>query len=656
MDPSHDPNHSTAQSTSTDCLNAWFAADGPLAERLPGYRPRPGQLSLARTIAQCLGQKTDLVAEAATGTGKTLAYLLPVLALGQRTILSTGTLNLQEQLFRRDLPLALQVTGRECKTALLKGRANYLCPQRLEQHRAARAELSDAVAGELSRIARWAERTQTGEISELGEISARSPVWPLVTSTQDNCLGGECPKLRDCPLAQARRQAQDADLVVVNHHLLFADLALKQTGFGEVLPGAAAVVIDEAHQVPETAMRFFSRGISAWQLGQLLRDSLTACHGAPGSLKVLQNPLAVLKSTLEQAMSACASLPPRGDFASLNSQIERFSALAMELAALRRGLEPLAERSRELANCSDRAIVLHDGLAAFLTGQDGHVRWFTSRQGRFTLNLTPLDVAEPLGQLRAAHPSTWIMTSATLAVGKRFEHFTTRLGLEAARTAVVDSPFDYPRQTRLWIPDELPEPSHFDHTSALLAAVLPLLEANQGRAFLLFTSHRALACAADWLQARSDFNLLVQEQAPRPILLQRFVDTARSVLLGAASFWEGVDVPGRDLSLVVIDKLPFAAPDDPVLEATLKAVREAGENPFTKVQLPQAVLALKQGAGRLIRQSEDFGVLVLGDPRLTTRAYGRLFLNSLPPMPRVASARDACQFLRAGHAGPGHGQ
>lgn len=626
-----------------------FAADGPLAELLTGFRPRPGQLRLAEAIRDCLEQGQDLVAEAATGTGKTLAYLLPVLERDGRAIISTGTLNLQDQLFKRDLPLALKVTGLEKKTALLKGRANYLCPQRLEQHLADDNLKSSEIALELKLVERWAERTHSGEISEIGEISARSPVWPLVTSTQDNCLGSDCPKLKDCPLAHARRQAQEADIVVVNHHLLFADMALKHTGFGEVLPGAEAVIIDEAHQVPDTAMRFFSRGVSAWQIKELARDCLAACPTAAGALKLLQQPIEDLRSSLDQAVSACVELPPRGDHARLQHQESEFRQLAQALAGLKAALAPLAEQSRELANCADRTALLHDGLAAFLAGQDGHVRWFTCRRGRFSLNLTPLDVATPLKALRENNPAAWIMTSATLAVGERFDHFTQRLGLEEARQLVVESPFDYANQTRLWIPDGLPEPRDWQYSDQLLEKILPLLHANSGRAFLLFTAHRALGQAAEWLRAHSDFNLLVQEEAPRQVLLERFMDTPRSILLGAASFWEGVDVPGSQLSLVVIDKLPFAAPDDPVLEATLKAVREAGDNPFTSVQLPQAVLALKQGAGRLIRQAEDFGVLVLGDPRLKSKAYGRLFLKSLPPMTRVEDGPEAAAFLRRRH-------
>lgn len=627
-------------------LDRYFSDQGPLPELLDGFRPRAGQLELAAAIADCLETQRDLVAEAATGTGKTLAYLLPALLSKGRFIISTGTLNLQDQLFKRDLPLALKATGSERRIALLKGRANYLCPQRLETHLADDTLRDETVADELKLVERWARHTTTGEISEIDAIGAKSPVWPLVTSTQDNCLGSDCPKLKDCPVAMARRSAQEADLVVVNHHLLFADLALKHTGFGEVLPGAAAIIIDEAHQVPETAMRFFSRGLSAWQVRELTRDSLAAAGQTPGTLNLVREPVENLRSALDQAVSACVDLPPRGEYARLESRQSEFEVLARALGELKSALDPLAEQSREMSNCADRAAQLLDGLAAFLSGQDGYVRWFTCRRGRFALNLTPLDVATPLKELRENNPAPWIMTSATLAVARRFDHFTRRLGLEEAAELVVDSPFDYPGQTRLWLPEGMPEPHDLSHTDTLMERILPLLRANSGRAFLLFTAHRALNRAAEWLRGQTDFNLMVQEQAPRHVLLQRFRETPRSILLGAASFWEGVDVPGQDLTLVVIDKLPFAAPDDPVLEATLKAVRESGENPFTTVQLPQAVLALKQGAGRLIRQSSDFGVLVIGDPRLKSRSYGRLFLKSLPPMTPVESGSEAAEFLR----------
>ncbi len=626
-------------------LETAFEAGGALARSLPAFQPRPGQQALAGAIGECLEQRCDLVAEAATGTGKTMAYLVPVLLRDERVIISTGTLNLQDQLFRRDLPLAQSGLGIERPVALLKGRSNYLCLHRLEKHLAA-PEIGVEVMEDLRRVRAWSRDTESGEVGELDSVASDSPVWPLVTSTQDNCLGSECPSFQQCFLVRARRQAQDADVVVVNHHLLFADLALKQSGFGEVLPGASAIVIDEAHQVPDTAMRFFSRGISAWQVRELTRDSLAACGGASGSIHLLRGPIEDLKQVLAGMVTEFHDLPERGEFTRLGGLLPTLHRLGSRLSALATALEPVAERSRDLTSCFDRASGLSDGLAAFLDGEPGYVRWFSHRRGRFQLHLTPLDVATPLQELRAHAPACWIMTSATLAVQGRFEHFTARLGLDEARQLVIDSPFDYPNQTRLWLPADLPDPRHPEHTESLLARVVPVLRAAAGRSFLLFTSHRALRRAAQWLRAETAFNLLVQEEAPRHVLLQRFRSEPDSVLLGAASFWEGVDVPGSALSVVVIDKLPFAAPDDPVLEAILRATREAGDNPFMEVQMPRAVLTLKQGAGRLIRQAGDFGVLILGDPRLTSKSYGRLFLANLPPMQRVEDVGSVIEFLR----------
>ncbi|MEM7053306.1 MAG: ATP-dependent DNA helicase [Pseudomonadota bacterium] len=623
-----------------------FDHHGRLAELLDDFQPRPSQVQLAERIAECLVQKTDLVAEAATGTGKTLAYLLPALANGGKIIISTGTLNLQDQLFQRDLPLALKVTGVERSTALLKGRANYLCPQRLDQTVALKAELNDELLGELDDIERWSNYTVSGEIRELDSIPQRSRIWPMVTSTVDNCLGADCPRINDCHVLKARRQAQDADVVVVNHHLLFADLALKQTGFGEVLPGADAVIVDEAHQIPDVATRFFSRSVSAWQLNELARDTLAACATAEGSLKFLQTPVETLKSRLMLSASHAHNLPERGDWQRLRPVMSELQSLREAITELTEALEPLQSQSRELASCFDRAASLRLTFADLLLGETNGVRWFSNNRGRLTLHLTPLDIAEPFTQLRAELPSTWIMTSATLAVNGSFDHFTQRLGLDHPATEIIQSPFDYAEQSRLWLPKNLPEPGDPTHTESLLQATLPLLIASRGRAFLLFTSHRALQKAAHWLRANSNFQLLVQEDAPRDALLAEFRARPGSLLLGAASFWEGVDVRGDALSVVVIDKLPFAAPDDPVLSATIRAVREAGGNPFGELQIPSAVLSLKQGAGRLIRHSNDAGILVLGDPRLTSKGYGRMFLNSLPPMPRVHAVDEAIEFFR----------
>lgn len=627
-------------------IAACFRAGGPLDGLVPDYHLRTGQVDLAETIAECLDSGTDLVAEAATGTGKTLAYLVPALSCAGRVIISTGTLNLQGQLFNRDLPLALKALRRERRVALLKGRSNYLCLHRLERH----LDNPDFDQGEtraqLETVRRWARHTRTGEIREIAELPERAPVWPLVTSTIDNCLGQECPSYNECHLVLARRKAQEADVVVVNHHLLFADLALKHTGFGEVLPGADAVIIDEAHQIPEVATRFFSRTISAWQVRELLRDTLAACGQVKGALKFLREPLEQARSALETAVSACAELPERGEWTLIEPAREPLARLQSALEVLADALSGLEAPDRDLAACTGRAAGLLGVLSDLQAPEEGAVRWFSTHRGRFALHLTPLDIAGPLQQLRAEFPATWVLTSATLAVDQGFEYFTGRLGLEGARELVVHSPFDYPGQARLWVPEGLPEPGGAAHTGALMERVVPLLAATRGRAFLLFTAHRALRRAAEWLRAHTDFRLLVQEEAPREALLEEFRRAPGSLLLGAASFWEGVDVRGPALSVVVIDKLPFAAPDDPVLAATIRAVREAGGNPFARVQLPAAVLALKQGAGRLIRHPDDHGVLVLGDPRIDARPYGRVFLASLPPMARASGLDEVVEFMR----------
>lgn len=626
-------------------LSDLFGPGSELEQLIGRFSPRPGQLSMAQAIEEAVLDQKDLVVEAATGTGKTLAYLLPILLHAERAIISTGTLNLQDQLFNRDLPLALNALGIEKDIALLKGRSNYLCLHRLEQHGQDEGIRDGDWAEDFSAVSAWARHTLTGDVAELDAVGTDSGVWPLVTSTQDNCLGSECPLFSKCHVVRARRQAQSADLVVVNHHLLFADLSLKQTGFGEVLPGADVMVIDEAHQIPDTAMRFFSQGMSAWQVRELTRDTLVACGQASGALAILRKPIEGVRSAADQAMAGFADLPAKGEFAKIASTVPELEALIKALRQLEQSLSQVADQSRDLAQCLERASSLEKRLGHFVAGDRDHIRWFSNRNGRFSLNLTPLDIAKPLKEIRTQTPATWIMTSATLAVAGKFDHFTTRLGLDDCRELTIPTPFDYARQTRLWVPKDLPEPSSPNHTQALLEQVTPLMKASQGRAFLLFTSHRALRQAAVWLRANTDFNLQVQEEATRRVLLERFLSEPNSVLLGAASFWEGVDVPGMSLSVVVIDKLPFAPPDDPILEATIKAATERGERAFATVQIPHAVLSLKQGVGRLIRQSEDFGVMVIGDPRIKTRSYGRIFLKSLPNMTEVGEIDEAIDFL-----------
>jgi ATP-dependent DNA helicase DinG len=623
--------------------------DGPFAREVPGFAPRAVQQTMAAAVEEAIAERQVLIAEAGTGTGKTYAYLVPALMSGKRVIVSTGTKALQDQLFHRDLPQVRSVLGARLSAALLKGRANYLCLHRLEQAQQEGRFASREQASELQAIRAWSKRTLAGDRAELAEIAEDSPLWPRVTSTTDNCLGSDCPMFAECFVVKARRAAQEADLVVVNHHLLFADLAIKQEGFGEILPGAHAFILDEAHQIPELAGQFFSVNLSARQLNELAADALAECANVSGALAALQPLVDPLNMAVKRLRLALDRFPLKGAF----HQIERDSEVELELAALQEALAALAamldqqsERSRGLASVAERATEQVARLA-HLTDSHAHdtVHWYELSTHGFAFHATPLDLAPPLRELRAQSHAAWIFTSATLSVAGHFTHFARQLGLDDPVELCLDSPFDYARQALAYLPQGLPDPSAQDYTERVIEAVLPVLEASRGRAFLLFTSHRALRRAAEILPSRVAFPLFVQGSAPRNRLLEAFRESGNGVLLGAASFWEGVDVAGEALSVVVIDKLPFAAPDDPVLVARLDALREAGANPFTDWQVPNAVIALKQGAGRLIRDVNDRGVLVLCDPRLSSRGYGKLFLASLPPLPRTRLSADAENFL-----------
>src|SRR5699024_4183037 len=487
---------------------------------------------------------------------------------------------------------------------------------------------------------------------ELVDVPEDSPVWPRVTSTAENCLGSGCPFYEDCHVVKARREAAESDVVVINHHLLFADLALKQEGFGELLPAADAFILDEAHQVPELAGQFFSQHVSARQLTELGRDALAECAGVSGALDVLREPVDVLDVAIKRLRLAMEPLPSRGAFVQLSGKAEvrdELDRLDDALTDLVGALAAQADRSRGLATVHERAEV----LSMRLDGIDSHVnedevRWYESSARGFALHATPLDLASPLQGMRERLPAAWIYTSATLSVAGRFDHFARQMGLDEPRTLALDSPFDYASQALCYLPPGLPAPGMREYTGRVVDTIWPVLEASRGRAFVLFTSHRALRQATALMDERdAPWPLFVQGTAPRHQLLDAFRESGQGVLLGAASFWEGVDVAGEALSVVVIDKLPFASPDDPVLQARLEAMQQAGTNPFMGWQVPNAVIAFKQGAGRLIRDTGDRGVLVLCDPRLTGKGYGRLFLRSLPPMPRTHDIDDVRGFFDA---------
>ncbi len=634
------------QHTSTQLLDS----GGPFEKELPGFAPRQEQLQLAEAIEAAISSGGSLVAEAGTGIGKTLSYLVPVFRARVRSIVSTGTKTLQDQLYFRDLPVVTRALGSTLKTALLKGRANYLCLYRLEQARKdGRLPSRDAVV-ELEQIRQWVPVTDDGDLSISSVIREASDLWPLVTSTAENCLGTDCPDLEDCFVFRARREAQDADVVVVNHHLLFADMAIKHGGFGEVLPGASVFVVDEAHQAPDTASQFFSTSLTTRQIADLCGDVLAEAAASSGGLASVRDEVAHCRQVLKELQAICdETLADRGtwqDMLNLPEVRNALQSLDVAVAELRPALEPLQGTNRGIDTCIQR-------LADIQTQFDhldkpvpeSEIRWYERRGRGIAIHTTPLDVSGMFSSFREQLDATWVFTSATLSVNGCFDHYVRQLGLQDAETLVLNSPFDYENNALLWLPKSLPEPNTHCFVPELLKQVRPVLEASCGRAFMLFTSHRALKEAAELLADTIDHPLFVQGEMPRSMLLDAFRKSGDGILLGSASFWGGVDVMGDALSLVIIDKLPFAPPNDPVIVARSNQLRQQGGNPFMDLFLPQAVIGLKQGAGRLIRDVNDRGVLVICDSRLSTRGYGSIFLESLPPMQQTLDRDHVLEFF-----------
>lgn len=636
------------EGTSPD-MEEWFGEGGRLAEALDGFRPRQPQQQLAEAVASAIEDRDVLVAEAGTGTGKTYAYLLPALLAGGKTIISTGTRHLQDQLYHRDLPALQDAVGRPVSVALLKGRSNYACLHRLEVAREEASVNSLRDRAQLDRIRRWVDETQSGDLAEMLDLPEQSPLRPRITSTVDNCLGQSCPAFNDCFVLKARRKAQEADLVVVNHHLLLADMVLKEEGFGEILPGADSVIVDEAHQLPEIAAQYFGTRISSRQLMQLGRDAVAETLQAMQDIADIEkraDELERLSRDFRLTMGTHTGRYPMSQVRRDRAASAALEQVAIALDALVAELEPLAEQTRGLESCLERGQQLLARLDEIDREESaGMIRWAEALPRGFILNATPVDPGERFQAQVYARQAAWIFTSATLSVAGKLDHFVDRLGLDGPTELLVESPFDYASNALLYVPQGLPEPNTRDYTAAIVRMALPLLRASRGRAFLLFTSYRALNEAAEILQGQLEYPVLVQGTQPRSHLLERFRDLGDAVLLGTGSFWEGVDVRGPALSLVIIDKLPFAMPDDPVLQARLQAVREGGGNPFMDVQVPQAVIGLKQGVGRLIRDTEDHGAMVLCDPRLYGKAYGKVFLSSLPPMSVTRDAAIALNFL-----------
>ena len=663
-------------------LRELFGPEGPLAKHIEGYRHRESQIEMAEKIGDAIDRAGVLITEAGTGTGKTFAYLVPALRAGGKVIISTGTKTLQDQLFHRDIPTVIKALNIPVSTALLKGRANYVCLHHLDNAVADGRFLNREDTRHIQVIRRFADRCLngggTGDKAELPDVPERSGAWAMAVSTRENCLGAQCSQFEPCFVMKARKAAMSAEVVVVNHHLFFADLVLKDDGAQDLLPACNTVIFDEAHQLPETATMFFGDVVTTSQLTELARDARLMGIAHAADFKDLQEAALILDKSardLRLVMTEESARLPGQAVTGREGFDSAFTDTQEKLGELREMLESQSGRAQELANCMERA----DEFAARMAGWrgdgvsgpvEGYIRWAEVFGHSLAFHLTPLSVASIFSQQVFGQKRAWIFTSATLAVKGDFAHYQKELGLEnsvsaddfednafnderSVATASWASPFDYPQQALLYVPEKLPAPNTPEHTAAVVATALPLIEAAEGRAFLLFTSLKAMDRAHQmlkdhWEQQGWNFPLMVQGEGTRTELLERFRKLGNAVLVASHSFWEGVDVKGEALSLVVIDKLPFAPPDDPVLAARIDAIAKAGGNPFMQYQVPHAAIKLKQGAGRLIRDETDRGVLMICDPRLVEKPYGKRIWQSLPPMKRTRLETEAVAFFLSG--------
>ncbi|MDO9949710.1 ATP-dependent DNA helicase [Glaesserella parasuis] len=627
-----------------------FSPEGTLSQNIHGFRPRDAQLEMAQTVGRAVKFAKSAVIEAGTGTGKTFAYLVPALLAGKKTIISTGSKNLQDQLFNRDLPTIQKALKYKGKVALLKGRANYLCLERLDQVIAMGVVGDKSVLADLAKVRKWHTGTKTGDLSECITIAEDSPILPQLVSTAESCLGSDCPNYKECYVVQARRKALEADVVVVNHHLFCADMAVKETGFGELIPDAELIIFDEAHQLPDIASQYFGQSLTSRQLFDICKDSNIVYRTELKDLAQLGKASDHLQKVVQDFRLLLGDGNKRGNlreilqdpkvvegFAKLNENIDFLSEVVKKSLGrsetLDKIFERLAEVKAQLKRLGDTSVV-------------GYCYWYEINGRSFGLHITPLTVADKFGEQIKANQVGWIFTSATLEVGGKFDHFCQRLGIENAEQMVLQSPFDYANQSLLCVPRYLPD-TNKSHTLTELGQLLkPVIEANNGRCFLLCTSYFMMRGLADFLREQSSLSVLLQGETSKSRLLEKFIAEPNSVLVATQSFWEGIDVRGDALSLVIIDKLPFTAPDEPLLKARMEDCKLQGGDPFNDIQIPEAVITLKQGVGRLIRDVTDRGAVIICDSRLVMRQYGSTFLKSLPPSKRTRDLAKVLTFLK----------
>ncbi|MCI0223799.1 ATP-dependent DNA helicase [Cronobacter sakazakii] len=626
-----------------------FAADGQLANAIPGFKPREPQRQMAQAVSAAIEAATPLVVEAGTGTGKTYAYLAPALRAGKKVIISTGSKALQDQLYSRDLPTVAKALEFKGRLALLKGRSNYLCLERLEQQALAGGDLPVQTLSDVIQLRGWANETVDGDISTCGRVAEDAPVWPLVTSTNDNCLGTDCPLYKDCFVVKARKKAMEADVVVVNHHLFLADMVVKESGFAELIPEAEVIIFDEAHQLPDIASQYFGQSLSSRQLLDLARDIIIAYRTEVKDTQQLQKCADRLAQSTQDFRLQLGDPGFRGNLRELlaDTSISRALLLLDDALELCYDVAKLSLGHSALLDAAFERATLYRARLKRLKeiNQPGYSYWYECNSRHFTLALTPLTVADKFQDVIAEKGGSWIFTSATLSVNDDLHHFTERLGIHEAKTLLLPSPFDYARQALLCVPRGLPQTNQPQAGKALARMLQPLIEANQGRCFMLCTSHAMMRELAEQFRATMTLPVLLQGETSKSQLLEQFISAGNALLVATSSFWEGVDVRGDALSLVIIDKLPFTSPDDPLLKARMEDCRLRGGDPFDEVQLPEAVITLKQGVGRLIRDVDDRGVLVICDNRLVMRPYGAVFLKSLPPTPRTRDIGEAARFL-----------